>query len=192
MPARFLCGNVVRKIFHRHALACVGFVVGAGAGQLDVTYEAVVDYDALSAVLAGSLGLVDVDVVDEFPQERRGQAVHLGNYSNDRKSAERNCADRMGEHMNRFSAEFRQLEVPGLYKYYSTQRPVDIGTFPKPRDNQPDKIVNFDWRVPVEGDAFLFWDCPTYTKPLARKEAAEQARLENRPAPEKKPECEEH
>ena len=33
-----------------------------------------------------------------------------------------------------------QTEAPGLYKYYSTQRPVDIGTFPKPPHNAPDEM----------------------------------------------------
>ena len=42
------------------------------------------------------------------------------------------------------------VEEPGLYKYYSTQRPVDIGTFPKPSHNDPDEIINYDQRVPVE------------------------------------------
>ena len=35
-------------------------------------------------------------------------------------------------------------------RYYSTQRPVDIGTFPKPPYNKPDEIFNYDQRVPVE------------------------------------------
>ena len=40
--------------------------------------------------------------------------------------------------------------------------------------------MNFDWRIPVEGGAFLAWGYLTYTKPLARKEAAD---YELRPAP---------
>ena len=116
----------------------------------------------------------------QFTEQGGKRDYYWGHYFDDRESAERNCADRMGEHMNRFSAEFRQLEVPGLYKYYSTQRPVDIGTFPKPRDNQPDEIVNFDRRVPVEGGAFLAWGYLTYTKPLTRREASD---YELRPAP---------
>ena len=46
-------------------------------------------------------------------------------------------------------------EAPGLYKYYSTQRPVDIGTFPKPPRNAPDEIVNYDRRIPWR--AAHFW-----------------------------------
>ena len=73
-----------------------------------------------------------------------------------------------------------QTEAPGLYKYYSTQRPVDIGTFPKPPHNAPDEIVNYDRRIPVEGGAFLAWGHLTYTRPLTEKEASD---YELRPAP---------
>lgn len=58
------------------------------------------------------------------------------------------------------------------YKYYSTQRPVDIGTFPKPPDNQPVEIVNYDQdgRVWMEHDTILAWGELTYAKPLTDKE----------------------
>lgn len=54
------------------------------------------------------------------------------------------------------------------YKYYSTQRPIDIGTFPKPADNPPTAILNYDCdrRVPVEGGAFPAWGELIYDKPL--------------------------
>ena len=58
---------------------------------------------------------------------------------------------------------------------------MDIGTFPKPKGNAPDEIVNYDQRVPVEGGAFLAWGHLTYTKPLTEKQAAD---YELRPAPE--------
>lgn len=63
-----------------------------------------------------------------------------------------------------------QVEEPGLYKYYFTQRPVDIGTFPKPPHNAPDEIINYDQRVPVEGGAFLAWGHLTYTRPLSEQD----------------------
>ncbi len=116
----------------------------------------------------------------QFTEEAGKRDYYWGHYFNDRASAEKDVADRMGNHMRQFSAELKQLEMPGLYKYYSTQRPVDIGTFPKPYDNRPDEIVNFDKRVPVEGGAFAAWGYLTYTKPLTRREAAD---YELRPAP---------
>ena len=50
--------------------------------------------------------------------------------------------------------------------YYSTQRPVDIGTYPKPPDNQPLSIVNYDddRRRPVADGRLMAWGEPvSYT-----------------------------
>lgn len=69
----------------------------------------------------------------------------------------------------------------GQYKYYSTQRPVDIGTFLKPAGNQPISIVNFNARIPVEGGAFLAWGYLLYAEPLSPKD---MSNYELRPAPE--------
>jgi hypothetical protein len=64
-------------------------------------------------------------------------------------------------------------EVPefleGPYRYYSTQRPVDIGTFPK-FGNEPIQIENYDSRKLVEGGAFRAWGVLTYTTPLTQKQ----------------------
>ena len=66
-------------------------------------------------------------------------------------------------------------------KGYSTQRPVDIGTFPKPPYNKPDEIFNYDQRIPVENGSFLAWGYLTYTRPLTEKQASD---YELRPAPD--------
>ena len=70
----------------------------------------------------------------------------------------------------------------GRYRYYSTQRPVDLGTFPKPSDNKVMEIKNYDTerRIPVEGGAFEAWGYVEYQKPLTEKEAGD---YELRPAP---------
>ena len=60
-----------------------------------------------------------------------------------------------------------------FYCYYSTQRPVDIGTFPKPPGNAPTEICNFDERIPVEHEAFSAWGVLTYAKPLTEKEISD-------------------
>lgn len=54
------------------------------------------------------------------------------------------------------------------YKYYSTQRPVDIGTFPKPPGNLPLEIVNYDERVWIEDESLRAWGELTYAKPLTQ------------------------
>ena len=63
------------------------------------------------------------------------------------------------------------LQENGFYRYYSTQRPVDIGTFPKPADNKPVEIHNYDSRIPVEDGSMLAWGYLEYAKPLTEKEA---------------------
>lgn len=61
------------------------------------------------------------------------------------------------------------------YRYFSTQRPVDIGTFPKPADNSPVEIINYnqDGRVWMEHDTILAWGELIYAKPLSDKDIAD-------------------
>ena len=61
---------------------------------------------------------------------------------------------------------------PEVYKYYSTQRPVDIGTFPKTQGG-PVEIESFDKRISVEGDAILAWGALYYTAPLTVKQMSD-------------------
>ena len=70
------------------------------------------------------------------------------------------------------------LQESGLYRYYSTQRPIAPGTFPKER-NAPVNIVNFDMRSAVEGGQMQAWGYLEYPKPLTQKQAAD---YELRPA----------
>ena len=59
---------------------------------------------------------------------------------------------------------------PDSFKYYSTQRPIDIGTFPKGGGNDPIRFQNYDKRLPVEGGAFLAWGELEYGKQLTEDE----------------------
>jgi len=64
-------------------------------------------------------------------------------------------------------------EVPefleGPHKYYSTQRPVDIGAFPK-TESGPVQIVNFDKRDWMENSTFKAWGYLVYNAPLSEKQ----------------------
>ena len=104
-----------------------------------------------------------------------------GHYGNDRTAMEQDFTDRVQDYQRIYNVGIRQTEAPGLYKYYSTQRPVDIGTFPKPPYNMPDEIFNYDQRIPVENGSFLAWGYLTYTRPLTEKQASD---YELRPAPD--------
>lgn len=114
--------------------------------------------------------------------DRDGQRQYeWGHYGSDRAALEQDFAARVQEYRRLYNVGVKQTEVPGLYKYYSTQRPVDIGTFPKPPRNAPDEIVNYDQRVPVENGSFLAWGHLTYTRPLTKRQASD---YELRPAPD--------
>lgn len=53
-----------------------------------------------------------------------------------------------------------------LYRYYSTQRPVDLGTYPKEPDNPLVGFLNYDDRISVEHGAYRAWGEVTYRPPL--------------------------
>lgn len=114
--------------------------------------------------------------------DKNGQRQYeWGHYGNDLAAMEQDFSDRVKDYQRLYYVGIVQTEAPGLYKYYSTQRPVDIGTFPKPPRNAPDEIINYGQRVPVEGSAFLAWGHLTYTRPLTEKQVAD---YELRPAPD--------
>lgn len=114
-----------------------------------------------------------------YDDEKGQRQYEWGHYGNDLPTLEKDLADRVQSYQEQFKVKIVQTEAPGLYQYYSTQRPVDIGTFPKPPHNAPDEIVNYDQRIPVEGCAFRALGHLTYTKPLTEKQASD---YELRPA----------
>lgn len=115
-----------------------------------------------------------------YDDEKGQRQYEWGHYGNNRTAMEQDFTDRVKEYQRLFKVGIVQTEAPGLYKYYSTQRPVDIGTFPKPSHNAPDEIVNYDQRIPVENGTFAAWGYLTYTRPLTAKQADD---YELRPAP---------
>lgn len=56
-------------------------------------------------------------------------------------------------------------------KYYSTQRPITPGSYPKPRDNRILEIVNFDEKIYCAEPGRDCWGYIEYEKPLSEKEA---------------------
>ena len=64
------------------------------------------------------------------------------------------------------------LQENGLYRYYSTQRPIAPGTFPK-GENAPVTVENFDDRIPVEHGQMQAWGYLEYLKPLTAKQQSD-------------------
>lgn len=55
------------------------------------------------------------------------------------------------------------------YRYYSSQRPVSPGSFPKPVGNRVLEIVNFDKRTPCYDANCDAWGYIEYEKPLGKE-----------------------
>jgi hypothetical protein len=60
------------------------------------------------------------------------------------------------------------LQENGLYRYYSTQRPITPGSYPN--SDKPVNLVNFDTREPVADGQFQAWGYLEYEKPLTDKQ----------------------
>ena len=56
--------------------------------------------------------------------------------------------------------------------YFSTERPVSIGTYPKPQGNRVDAIVNFDEAIFVAEIGRTAWGYIEYEHPLSAEQAA--------------------
>ena len=120
----------------------------------------------------------------QFTETESGQRdYYWGHYHNEMKWAEKDFLKRIDDYKELFHVQERpegQREKPDYYRYYSTQRPVDLGTFPKPPGNAPVEIINFDERRMVEGGTIRAWGELAYLKPLTEKQMDD---YELRPAP---------
>ena len=71
------------------------------------------------------------------------------------------------------------MEQQEFYRYYSTQRPVDVGTYPKEADNPLVSFLNYDDRIRVEHGTYRAWGEVIYRFPLTQDQIYE---YELRPA----------
>lgn len=106
----------------------------------------------------------------QLTEENGQRDYYWGHYTDAEHKARRDFELRSVEHQTQYGVAKRSIypEMP-LYNYFSTQRPVDIGTFPKTA-NGPVSFVNFDERMPVEDGAFRAWGILTYSAPLTEKQ----------------------
>ena len=65
-----------------------------------------------------------------YDDEKGQRQYEWGHYGADLAAMENDFKDRIQDYQRLFHVKIVQVEAPGLYKYYSTQRPVDIGTLP--------------------------------------------------------------
>lgn len=128
----------------------------------------------------------DPYVTWQFTEGEQGQRdYYWGRYVSTPETAEKDFARRIGgyQEMNHVALKSDFLEPKPVYRYYSTQRPVDIGTFPKPPDNPPLTIINYDddRRRPVAGGKLAAWGELTYAKPLTKRQMED---YELKPSPQ--------
>lgn len=106
----------------------------------------------------------------QFTEENGKRDFYWGHYTSNADTVAKDYAARVEDYKERYGvAEKAARPAPEVYKYYSTQRPVDIGTFPK-TESGPAEIVNFDQRDSVENGRFQAWGYLLYTAPLTEKQ----------------------
>lgn len=122
---------------------------------------------------------------------------YWGHYATSADAAAKDFEARVEDYMKSYGVIEKVAPAPGVYKYYSTQRPVDLGTFPK-TENGPAKIVNFNDRESVEHGSIRAWGYLLYSAPLTQKQMddyelraapgnPDRVRLEKQKKAEKKP-----
>ena len=108
-----------------------------------------------------------------YDDEHGRRQYEWGHYGMDRDALARDLSERVENYQQQFSVKVAWVEEPGLYKYSSTQRREDIGSFPKPYQNAPAESVTYGQLVREECGAFLAWGHLTYTRPLSEKDMAD-------------------
>jgi hypothetical protein len=106
----------------------------------------------------------------QFTEENGKRDYYWGHYTKNAVTAEKDYEARVTGYQKDYGVSEKARPAPEVYKYYSTQRPVDIGTFPN-TDNGPIEIVNFDRRESVENGKFQAWGYLLYHAPLTEKQA---------------------
>lgn len=117
----------------------------------------------------------------QFTKSETGKRdYYWGHYFNNADRATKDFDTRVADYQKSYGiAEKVTNRATEVYKYYSTQRPVDIGTFPK-TEGGPTEFLNFDKRESVEHGRFRAWGYLLYSAPLTEKQIAD---YELRPAP---------
>ena len=87
----------------------------------------------------------------QFNEQDGHRDFFWGHYHNEPDMAERDLHNRAEDYQRRYHVfEVEQAPDKETYLYYSTQRPADIATYPRPKDNLPVAHLNYNTRQPVE------------------------------------------
>ena len=83
----------------------------------------------------------------QFNEQDGHRDYFWGHYHNEPDMAERDLHNRAEDYQRRYHVqEVEQAPDKETYKYYSTQRPIDIGTYPKSYFNRPIHMRDYELR----------------------------------------------
>ena len=102
----------------------------------------------------------------QFNEQDGHRDYFWGHYMNEPDMAERDLLNRAEDYQRRYHVqEVEQAPDKETYLYYSTQRPIDIGTYPNSYFNRPVHMDLYFTRQQVTGEAFQAWGAITYAHP---------------------------
>ena len=127
--------------------------------------------DNTGFALGENLRAPDPYVTWKVTEEQGRRSFDWGHYFTTERAAVKDFLKRAADYEKDNSVSLvSEGPQPDSFKYYPTQRPIDIGTFPKGGGNDPIRFQNYDKRLPVEGGAFLAWGELEYGKQLTEDE----------------------
>lgn len=107
----------------------------------------------------------------QFNEQDGHRDFFWGHYHNEPDMAERDFHNRAEDYQRRYHVfEVEQAPDKETYKYYSTQRPIDIGTYPNSYFNRPVHMDLYFTRLEVTGEVFQACGAITYAQPLTERE----------------------
>ena len=107
----------------------------------------------------------------QFNEQDGHRDFFWGHYHNEPDMAERDFHNRAEDYQRRYHVfEVEQAPDKETYKYYSTQRPIGIGTYPNSYFNRPVHMDLYFTRLEVTGEAFQACGAITYAQPLTERE----------------------
>ena len=106
----------------------------------------------------------------QFTEAGGKRDYYWGHYHGSQERAEGDFNGRIKEYADLYGCHIAEKTGVELYQYYSTQRPVDIGTFPKSINNPLLGFTNYDQRQAVEGGTMQAWGELIYWHPLTEKQ----------------------
>lgn len=106
----------------------------------------------------------------QFNEQDGHRDYFWGHYHDKPDMAERDLRNRAEDYQRRYHVlKVEQAPDKETYKYYSTQRPIDVGTYPKSYFNRPIHMDIYPGRQQVPGESFQAWGAILYAQLLFRQ-----------------------